>query len=495
MTPDELQEIRDLARRGMKIRAIARKLGRDPKTIRRALGRERPQPTPPKLDPFKPRARELYAQDLFAPRILRELRAQGYTGSLTLLKDFLRSLGPRTKKSRKVYRRFETRIALESQVDWSPFRLMIAGREVAAHCFSLIVAWCRRMWIGFFRNERLPTLLWAHVEAFRYHDGLTRRIVYDNQTAVSLGRVGGKNLWNPAFLEFATFHGFEPWTAKPKDAPRKGKVERPFQYIESDFLKGTSFDSWDDLNRKARVWLDTIANVRPHGTTGRKIHEAYAEEHPFLIRLPATPFPTDRREVRKVQKDGYLQIDGSFYPVPDRLVGQWATVRIYPLHVEILDAAGQVAARHPVPDRPARIPADWGPPMPHEPSFSRPALEAAFLARFPAAADFLDGLKRRMNALTPIHLRQIERLVALYGPDRAGDAIARAGDYRNFNAEAVKRILEAAHPNVVAEPDLTPLSAGPEALAALDDLDVASPEDYTLDTQPPAPEDDHGPNE
>ena len=56
----------------------------------------------------------------------------------------------------------------------------------------------------------------------------------------------------------------------------------------------------------------------------------------------------------------------------------------------------------------------------------------------------------------------------------------------------MKRILEAAHPNVVPEPDPTLLVAGPEALAALDDMGVATPEDYTLETEAPVEDKDDG---
>ena len=58
--------------------------------------------------------------------------------------------------------------------------------------------------------------------------------------------------------------------------------------------------------------------------------------------------------------------------------------------------------------------------------------------------------------------------------------------YRNFNALAVSRILERTHPNVVPEPPVEPLSAGPEVLGALDDVDPGSPRDYTLDSTPPS---------
>ncbi len=483
MKPEELREIQELYRQGWKIRAIARKLCRDPKTIRNVLGLEPRESHPPKLKDFKPLIRELAAKGLKAPRILRDIRGRGYVGGMTILKEYLKEIRGTEKKPPKVYRRFETKMALEAQMDWSPYRLLIGGVEMVVHCFSLILCYSRRLWIGFFRNERLPTLLYAHVEAFLYHQGCPRRLVYDNQTTVTLGRVSGKTLWHPTFREFVKHYGFESYACKIRDPERKGKVERPFSWIFEDFLKGTVFHSLEDLNQKARVWLDTVANVRKHTTTGRRVDEMYAEEKPLLIALPSTAFHAERREVRTVQKDGCVPVDGSFYPTPIR-PGQKVTVLVYPRRVEILDASGKVVAAHPVPDRPMRIAAPWQPPGKSE-AASLTALETGFLARFPWARDFLEGLKRRMNALTPIHLRQIERLVAIYGEAHVAAAIERAMSYRNFNARSVERILERAHPNVVPEPPAEPLTAGPEALGALDEIDSGSPEDCTLDSLPP----------
>ena len=488
MSPEERKEIQELNEAGMTLRAIARKLGRDPKTIRQALGRAPKKPQPPKLQSFKPLVEELFHQDLTAPRILRDIRKQGYTGSLTILKQYLKDLRGSVKKPRKVFQRFETKPAAEGQVDWSPYRIKIRGVETVVHCFSLILCYSRRLWIGFFRNERLPSLLYAHVEALRYHQGSPDRLVYDNQTTVTLGRVGGKPLWHPSFLEFVKFYGFRPYACKVRHKERKGKVERPFSWIESDFLRGSLFESWDDLNRRALVWLDTVANVRKHSTTGRRVDEMYLEEKPFLIALPPSEFPTERREVRKVAKDGYVAIDGTFYPVPAHLVGQ---VRIYPNRVEILEASGKVAIAHAIPDRPGRVAPPWSPEIAKPAAVSLTRLETGFLARFPQVEELLVGLKRRMNALTPIHLRQIERLTSLYGEEKVARAISRAMAYRNFSALAVGRILQRAHPNIVPEPPVAPLTAGPEILGALDELDSGSPEDYTLDSTPPTQE---GPN-
>jgi hypothetical protein len=350
----------------------------------------------------------------------------------------------------------------------------------------MILASSRRIFIAFYRDEKLPTLLHGHVEAFAYHGGFCEKLVYDNQTTVTLGRVDGKPLWNPRFLEFTHHYGFAPWVCRPGHKERKGKIERPFWWIETDFLKDRVFSSWDDLNAQARHWLDTVANVRLHSTTKRKVDEAYAEEKPLLTALPATHFPTDRREVRKVAVDATVAIDGSFYPVPERLIGQYVSVRVYPARVEVVDDSGCVLAAHAIPDRPMRLPAALPPPVPAPGHVSRPALESRFLARFPGAAPFLDGLKRRMTALACIHLIKIEQLAQLFGDDRTRAALEHAQAYGNFNAEAVARILKRAHPNVVPEPPVT--FSNPAALGALDDIDSGSLKDSKLDSLPPTGE-------
>jgi transposase len=500
MNPDELQEIQNLFQSHMSIRSIARRLGRDPKTIRRALGRPRRPPAATsarKLEPFQELIAQMASQDLTAPRILRELRARSYSGGLTILKQHLRQLRGTSKPPRPVFRRFETRPAEEGQVDWSPYRLRIGNEQMVVHCFSMILGYSRRLWIGFYRNERLPTLLHAHVQALEYHQGCPLRIVYDNQTTVTLGRVAKAPLWHPSFLEFARFYGFQPYAARVGHKERKGKVERPFSWIEADLLRGSVFDSLEHLRHKTQEWLDTVANVRRHSTTARRVDEMYAEEKPLLIALPPSAFPTARTEQRKVQKDGYVPIDGSFYPAPAHLVGHDVPVRIYPDRVEILDAGGQVAAAFPIPDRPKRLSLPWPAPAqavtPGRASLT--VLETRFLACFPMAEAFLVGLKRRMNALAPIHLHQIQRLLDLYGDSAVAAAIEHATNFHNFSAQALTRILQRQHPNVVPEPPAHYTNASPEILGAIDDVEPSSPRQYTLDQMPPTEEKPHATQE
>ena len=84
-----------------------------------------------------------------------------------------------------------------------------------------------------------------------------------------------------------------------------------------------------------------------------------------------------------------------------------------------------------------------------------------------------------------VHLRHLERLVDLYGEKRVSEALERAMKYRNFNVNAVARILQERYPDVMPETPVAPLSGGPAVMGALDDIDSGSLENYEFDSMPP----------
>ncbi len=85
--------ILDLHRQGLSISAIARRTGRDPKTIRKYIARGVEPPVygprrvgrPGKLAPYRDYLRERIAAfpDLSAVRLTREIRERGYQGAYT----------------------------------------------------------------------------------------------------------------------------------------------------------------------------------------------------------------------------------------------------------------------------------------------------------------------------------------------------------------------------------------------------------------------------
>ena len=72
------------------------------------------------------------------------------------------------------------------------------------------------------------------------------------------------------------------------------------------------------MNRQLRQWLDTVANVRLHDTTGRIVAEHLAEERPALQALPAGRFDAVLRVERRLNQEGCVSVGGNYFSVPDR---------------------------------------------------------------------------------------------------------------------------------------------------------------------------------
>jgi hypothetical protein len=126
--------------------------------------------------------------------------------------------------------------------------------------------------------------------------------------------------------------------------PTKGKVERPYRYIREDFFLARSFQNLDDLNAQLRHWLDTVANLRVHATTGRVVVEAFAEEQPRLQPLPLVPFRSVLRLERRVSHEGMVSVGGNYYSVPDTTRRRVLEVQALADEVQIYEAGRLVAA-------------------------------------------------------------------------------------------------------------------------------------------------------
>src|ERR1035438_10480538 len=62
----------------------------------------------------------------------------------------------------------------------------------------------------------------------------------------------------PEMAAFAERFGFEFVAHERGDANRSARVERPFHFIEHNFLAGRTFSCWEDLNLQARQWCDKV---------------------------------------------------------------------------------------------------------------------------------------------------------------------------------------------------------------------------------------------
>lgn len=496
-------------------RQIALRVGLKRKIVRRVLLEEGHAPNPAtdtketmrKLDRFEDAIKERVQKRLSTTRILREIRAVGYTGGRTILANqvgILRTQILLEPKKKTVKRRFETELGEEMQIDWSPYVISIDERQTKVSALGCLLCASRKLFLRFFKDERQSTLLEGLACAFEYFGGCTLRLVLDNMATAVLGRFGqdGRPVFNPRFVDFARHYGMTPFACLPRDSDRKGKKEKSFQLVENDLLRGSSFASWDDLHERTKVWLDDtpdVANLRIHGTTGLVPNEVWAKERDRLIQLPDKRFPVHEDGVRLVDLDSTLSIHGTPYTVPSALAKRSVAVRLYAEHFEVLDAHGRIAfSRRYVPDaQKGKLVIDPTHYANLPKGRARRAggrIDDAFVQRFKTLAPFVDGLRLRMKALAPIHIRALLRLADRFGEEALVRAVERAQSFRRFDASAVERILDRTENE--KDEDIAPLlGAGATAIGEVDSgsLDSYGP----LDQRPasdPEPEggDGHG---
>src|SRR5262245_50390813 len=101
---------------------------------------------------------------------------------------------------------------------------------------------------------------------------------------------GGALIRNLEFLRFAHHWSFTARACRPYRAQTKGKVERPVRYLRSNFVYGRTFLHDADLETQRQHWLEQVANVRVHGTTGERPCERF-ERDERLVLQPLAPRP------------------------------------------------------------------------------------------------------------------------------------------------------------------------------------------------------------
>jgi hypothetical protein len=253
---------------------------------------------------------------------------------------------------------------------------------------------------------------------------------------------GDEPVYNTRFLAFAAHYGFRPVACRPRRPQTKGKVERPFFYIETNLLNGRSFHGLEHLNETTVWWLAEVADVRIHRQTKARPLDRHAEERPHLLPLPAHPFDTSEVVYRTVDAEGYVVYRQNFYSVPWRLIGQTVAVRVTQDELTIYDRSFVSAACHRL--FPRSVTSQRSRRLDHEPPRdSQRRLEqlgARYAELGSAGVRFLEGLL----AGARYGKNQAERVLSLVATYPRADVLAaleRAVQYGAFSLQALERIL------------------------------------------------------
>jgi transposase len=187
---------------GLSERAAARRFGLDPRTVNKMMKFSVPPgyvrkkaPAKPKLDPFIPMIDSILRDDKLRPkkqqhtakRIFERIRDEhGFTGGLTIVKDYVAGWRQRTQ---------EMFVPLvhppgHAQADFGEAIGIIGGVERKIHFFAFDLPHSDACFVVGYPAETTEAFCDGHVRAFAFFGGVPKSIVYDN-TKIAVARILG----------------------------------------------------------------------------------------------------------------------------------------------------------------------------------------------------------------------------------------------------------------------------------------------------------------
>lgn len=338
--------------RKVPIKELVRRSGLSRNTVRAALRADSPpryerRPKASKLDPFKDEILRLLRADptLTGVRIRELIEPLGFSGSKTIVDDYLREVRPIVCPPARTFQRTIYRPAEICQFDlWEPRAEIPVGHGQTRKGFVVVAC------LGYSRagagtlvfSKQTEDLLFGVRRCLFTLGGLPETLVWDRQSGIHA------HAGRPT-LEFAAFCGqlrVDWHFCEPADPQAKGVVERLQGYLETNYEPGRTFANELDCQLQLDAWFDRV-NGRIHRSLRCRPAERLAEERELMAPLPAHPPDTDRRFVTRVAPDPYLRFDSCDYSLDPALVGRRVEVRISDREVTAVALdTGELACRH-----------------------------------------------------------------------------------------------------------------------------------------------------
>jgi transposase len=398
------------------------------------------------LDPYVGRIKELLAHypDLSAVRIREEIARgpEGYTGSTTNLRRYLRQVRPARGR---VYQEMHYQPAQAMQVDWGECgRVQVGATMRKVSVFVAVLCHSRLVYIEFTLSQRKAEFYRGLVNALNFFGGSPRNLIFDNLKAAVLNGSGRSACLHPEFLALCGYYCLQPLACARRDPESKGVVEGGVRYVKHNALAGRADEltRFEDYLALAPYWRDQVANVRLHESTRMRPTDRFEQERKLLRPLPAIPFDSDEVVPAVVSPLARIAFDGNRYSTPPEFVRRTLTIRANRDELRLLHQ-GQMVAQHVRSYERGQLLALPEHRLAALALRQRPyqrALEQEFDAWGPEARTFHLGLDRR-PVKTSVHVRRLLGLAKVYGRAEVLAAVAQAVQLATYDAAYVENLL------------------------------------------------------
>ncbi len=450
------QRIKALHTQGAGIRQIARVVGVSRNTVRKYLKEASPPQFKAReyvkeLDKFLEEIMIMLAKGYIGTRIYNELVDKGYQGSLASVHRYLRAIKEDDRTAKLATTRVETGPGQQMQYDWKEWTLLVGGKPVKIYLHEVVLSFSRMKFYTFSLSITTADVIRVLVEAIDFFGGYALELVIDNgKQMVITHQQDGIVRYNDEFLRFCGLYGIEPSACANYRARTKGKVERPFYYVQEHLLRGLEVGDLNEFAVKLSEFQEAY-NKRPHSSLGRPPAEMFAEEKGCLLKIPAVePALLHHKEPRKVSNDGYISHDGNLYPVPMRYCLRRVWIEnIYGRRLKVYDEAGTLVTEFNLDLKKQTV----RPLHPEHETINRHYQEkklkarSALVEKFTSAFGedgqrYLEGLRAKNGANLYWHLTEILSYQEIYTREDIIAAIKECLQIGSYHKNSVKRLLE-----------------------------------------------------
>lgn len=435
----------------MSLRQIAKFLHVSHHTVKKALKGEsppeysRPEKINPDIEPFKEVIFEMSNVKKFkGSRILEEIKSKGYKGGQTSFYFYLKKI--KLNQKQKHFTPYQTAPGEQAQFDWSQYTVLIGKELTKIYVYSYINSFSRYQILEVSLSQTQAAVFESLENSIRDCNGVCSRIQTDNAKAFVDNASVNNFRWNSRYIHFCGHYGFSPSRSLPAHPWSKGKVEKPFSYIETHFIAGAGFESFEDLQNKLKAFQKKL-NQRLHSVIKTAPEEMFEKEKMSLLSVPENRYIGTKEEVRKVTYDCLISYGGSRYSVPWMFAGKQVWIRISKgLKLEVYSQSNKLITTHRLSLKKSAIiieqehyrgnNSELG-------NFER--LKTDFLNLFEGNELFIEKLRASKRINSRYQLFQILQLSKLYVKEDFLDAINKSLQYNVFNSSFIAGYLEKNH--------------------------------------------------
>lgn len=331
----------------------------------------------------------------------------------------------------------------EMQHDTSPYRIPIGNRVQKVQCASLVLAHSRKLYIRFYPCFTRFEARCFLIDAFRHMDGSCPRCIIDNTSVLVAGGAGADAVIAPEIRQIGRMFGitFIPHSVGHSD--RKARVERPFFYVERNFLVGRTFRDWEDLNRQGIEWCIDVSDKKEKRSLKMSPAQAYIMEKPFLKPLPSYIPPVYATCYRIVDVQGYVHLDTNRYSVPYPLIGDQVEVQKHEERVLIYHGRKKVAQHRRIQGkRDSRVTDETHTVCRVRPARSESsAQERALKGYHPILDCYLTQFKKRVHGRGMAGFRRLLEFKRTYPEEAFMMAVKKAQKYGLYDLDRLEKLI------------------------------------------------------